>query len=122
MTQDVQTQGKEWYVRIGDAEEGPFTIAELRSHPQLNRDTLVWKEGFDDWIPIRRVWELRNLFKDEDADSVADEEDDEKEGNFPAQLSPDGLVIDMRGEEPPGYMWVLLCILAAIYLAYKLYQ
>lgn len=55
---------KEWYVIIEGHVKGPLTINELRKEWKITPDTLVWKEGFGEWLPIRLIPELKILFED----------------------------------------------------------
>lgn len=53
-----------WHYAVGDEQCGPTTLLELRgliSGNQLMLDDLVWKDGMDDWLPIREVPELRSI-------------------------------------------------------------
>ncbi|SCA62434.1 Uncharacterized protein SCG7086_AA_00370 [Chlamydiales bacterium SCGC AG-110-P3] len=119
MGQDIQKQSKEWYIQVGTNREGPFSVSELRSDLRITPDTLVWKEGFADWVPIKLVWELRDLFSEVEGEGEG-EKKEEPEEEFCARISPEGLVIDMRGEEPPTLMWILVVLLALLYFLYKL--
>jgi hypothetical protein len=56
---------KEWYILIEGKKEGPYSIGQLRLHPKFTPDTLVWKEGFLNWVPAGQIKELDNAFKDE---------------------------------------------------------
>ncbi|MCW5200020.1 TIGR00266 family protein [Desulfobulbus sp. F1] len=52
-----------WYVGVNGQTVGPFSqdqlLAGLRSG-QYNSVTMVWREGFSDWLPIAQVAELAN--------------------------------------------------------------
>ena len=51
-----------WYVAINGQQLGPFPqthIQQLLASGEYSRDTLVWREGFRDWLPISQVPELR---------------------------------------------------------------
>ena len=37
---------------------GPFTLEEIKIHPKLTPETLVWKPGIENWIPARQMSEL----------------------------------------------------------------
>lgn len=56
----------EWYVAIDDEPQGPVTREEIRGHVAAGRvgsESLVWREGFDDWRPLREVAELKDLLR-----------------------------------------------------------
>ena len=51
-----------WYVAVNGQQHGPFDqqhIQQALKADQYNPDTLVWREGFGDWIAIARVPELQ---------------------------------------------------------------
>ena len=53
--------GDEWYVGINDSPVGPIPLSELRSRAaqgQITIDSLVWRDGFEDWKPVRSFPEL----------------------------------------------------------------
>jgi uncharacterized protein (TIGR00266 family) len=50
-----------WYVAINGQQQGPFPqnhIQQSLSSGVYNQDTLVWREGFQNWLPISQVPEL----------------------------------------------------------------
>lgn len=47
-----------WYLLIQGKREGPYTIEQLKKHPNLTPLTLVWKKGFAKWVPLGSVQEL----------------------------------------------------------------
>lgn len=49
-----------YYVIIDNEQLGPFSLEELKSK-KINRNSLVWREGFEDWIPAIMVEELKML-------------------------------------------------------------
>lgn len=50
-----------YFIIINDAQQGPFTIAELQQQG-ISSETLVWTEGMAEWTPAWQVEELRPLF------------------------------------------------------------
>ncbi len=110
---------KIWFIKIDSHEEGPFSLLDLRRHPSVTPDTLVWKEGFKEWIPIRKVKELKSVFED------AEEASPPKENNKP-KLGPilnqdEQLALDMRRLPPSLLIWILLLLVALLsYLVYWL--
>jgi len=53
--------GDEWYVGINDSPIGPIPLTELRTRAaggQVTVDSLVWRDGFEDWKPVRSFPEL----------------------------------------------------------------
>ncbi len=54
----------EWYVAVDERQIGPMAASELGqrySQGEFDADTLVWKNGFDDWLPVFEVQELASL-------------------------------------------------------------
>ncbi|MBP9087780.1 MAG: zinc-ribbon domain-containing protein [Kofleriaceae bacterium] len=54
----------EWYVSIDGQQSGPFILAEAQAwvskHP-FAADLHCWSEGFEDWLPVEKVSQLRGL-------------------------------------------------------------
>lgn len=60
----IPTSG--FYIAVDGKKKGPFDISRLRKMMQdgsFSSDTLVWKEGMDNWIPAEEAEELRSLFQ-----------------------------------------------------------
>jgi|GEM_PF-1630549 len=50
-----------WYVVMGGAAYGPHEVPELKAHVErgaLGPDSLCWREGFGEWLPLGHVPEL----------------------------------------------------------------
>jgi hypothetical protein len=56
-----------YFVIRNNKKEGPFKLAQL-SEKNINRKTLVWKEGLDDWVEASSLPELEELIKNEPPD------------------------------------------------------
>lgn len=57
----VSTPADEWYVGINGVPVGPIRLSELRSKASagaITLDSLVWREGFEEWQPLRTFPEL----------------------------------------------------------------
>lgn len=53
--------GDEWFVGINGVPVGPIRLSELRSKAAsgaVNKESLVWRDGFEDWRPLRTYPEL----------------------------------------------------------------
>ncbi|MET0793606.1 MAG: GYF domain-containing protein, partial [Polyangiaceae bacterium] len=51
----------EWFVGINGVPVGPIRLSELRSKAasgSVNRESLVWRDGFEDWRPLKTFPEL----------------------------------------------------------------
>ena len=69
-------------------------------------------------MPLKTVWELRDLLAEPKVEKEVEEESKKRE--LPVSLSPEGLVIDMRSDPPPTFLWVLLILAVIVYLLYKI--
>lgn len=106
---------KIWYISINNTQEGPYSVEELKRDHRITPDTLVWKEGFPRWIPIRDVPELRKIFKDEDKNN--DEEEKEKKTSINLY---DEMALAYQ-QDPNSIFWLIVVILALIYSLYQFY-
>ncbi len=53
--------GDEWFVGINGVPVGPIRLSELRSKAAsgaVNKESLVWRDGFEDWRPLKTYPEL----------------------------------------------------------------
>lgn len=51
-----------WFALIDDEQEGPYTAEQIQgllSDGTMDEATYVWKEGFEDWLPLNEVPELQ---------------------------------------------------------------
>lgn len=58
----------QWHVSINDVPVGPITEEELSVKAKggaIDGESLVWREGFDNWKPFRQVVELSHLWSEE---------------------------------------------------------
>lgn len=61
------------YVDSDNSPKGPFSfrdIGALLRTSEFSLSTLIWKEGFDNWQPIRTVAEFIDSFAEDDADQA----------------------------------------------------
>lgn len=60
-----QNQNIQYYVLINNQQNGPHSMDSIKlliSQGQVNKDTLVWKEGMVDWVNIMEQSDLKLLF------------------------------------------------------------
>lgn len=53
-----QLPTEDWYVGIAGVPLGPVRLSVLRekaSQNQVSADSLVWREGYDEWLPVKKV-------------------------------------------------------------------
>jgi predicted Zn finger-like uncharacterized protein len=56
----------EWYVSVGDQPTGPVTREQIRGYVtagKVTSESLCWREGYGDWIPLARCPELADLLR-----------------------------------------------------------
>ena len=54
----------EWWYNENSQEIGPRNIDEMKELASSNRihtDTLIWKKGMDEWLPLHKIKELKEL-------------------------------------------------------------
>lgn len=101
---------KIWFIIINGKKEGPYSVSDLKKDKRISPVTLVWRAGFENWVPIGEVEELKSVFKDQSAET--EEEPEEKE------LPPDEEVALQLKVDPPSFLYliILLVIVLLIYL------
>lgn len=104
---------KIWYIEITGKKEGPFSILELRRDERVTPDTLVWKEGFKKWIPIREVPELKVVFEDSEEKIPLIPKIDLK------LKADDEIALDLKDNNPHYIYWFLLALLVVLYALYQ---
>jgi predicted Zn finger-like uncharacterized protein len=58
---EEMVSGDEWWVGIQDVPTGPLKLSDLRTKAAqgvVGPDSLVWREGFADWAPLKKYPEL----------------------------------------------------------------
>jgi outer membrane biosynthesis protein TonB len=61
------TSTEEWYVGINGVPVGPVRLSDLRrkaTNGLITDDSLVWREGFEEWVPLRTFPELAAMLKE----------------------------------------------------------
>jgi predicted Zn finger-like uncharacterized protein len=54
----------DWYVAIDEKQVGPLTVEKMKEHwdrGEVGPDSLCWRQGFGDWIPLSDVAELASV-------------------------------------------------------------
>lgn len=103
---------KEWFIFINGIQQGPYTLLELRHHDDVTPDTLVWKEGFVDWIPIRNVPELKEIFKDEQEPTPIEIKGFKKKLG---DLNQDQEALALQRDPTQFFLWLVIILLFIIY-------
>lgn len=58
----VPGEARRWHLHVDGRNVGPYSADAVREQlkaGKIDRSTLVWREGMDDWTPLREVAELR---------------------------------------------------------------
>ena len=58
---DGPPRALDWYVAIDDKQTGPLTPEAIKDHwdrGEISPDSLTWRQGFEDWVPLSEVSEL----------------------------------------------------------------
>ncbi|MEJ7734938.1 MAG: DUF4339 domain-containing protein [Polyangiaceae bacterium] len=56
--------GEDWYVGVGGVPLGPIRLSVIRekaAQGAVDGDSLVWREGFDEWQPLKNFPELLEI-------------------------------------------------------------
>lgn len=110
---------KIWFIKIDCIEEGPFSVKELKWDPRVTPDTLVWREGFVAWVPMRNVAELKEVFTDESQS----EETEESELATKSKLFQDdkgALILNPSFNFIPFLFWLLVLLIVISYFLNQL--
>lgn len=80
-----------WHVAIDDQDVGPLSLAEVGRHIEggrVDRESLVWKTGMDDWLPAGDVGPVRALFDKVPMPRIARVEEEPAPRSFSASSGP----------------------------------
>ena len=114
------TKKKEWYILVHRHQEGPYSLADLKKDSRMTPDTLVWKKGFQEWVPARFVPEIQQIFKDKEKKPRPLQELHQKEKGELAGEGPSELTLMMQQDPYQFFLWILLFISLLIYAFYQL--
>ena len=53
---------KHYFYSDGEKQKGPFTFEQLKNE-NIEKETLIWFEGLDDWKPAKDIRELDEIFE-----------------------------------------------------------
>ena len=99
-----------WYVKIGEQEEGPYSIEELKGDLRITQNTLVWKKGFSSWVPLSMVPELFEALFGAEKEEIEFKE-----------LSQEELALTLQAQAPFFAFWLLLVIGILIFVLFVLF-
>lgn len=113
-----QPSDREWYVILDHKQEGPYRLLELKKI--ITPDTLVWKKGFIEWTPARRVAELKILFEDEPESKPLHEKP--KLSPLKEELGQEQVTLIMQQDPYQFILWLIVFLLVISYTFYLLYN
>lgn len=100
---------KVWFILIEGVKEGPYSISDLRRDPRVTPDTLVWRQGFKSWAPIRDVPELKAVFED-----AKNGKQEETPSAAKFSLHSKGEIALRQRQEPPYFLfWLAIALVLA---------
>ncbi len=108
---------KEWFIIVEHQQEGPYSLQDLKRDRRFTPDTLVWKKGFQEWIPARFIPEMKLIFKDEPKVKALHES--EKGNALESDLGQATLA--MQQDPYQFWLWLLVFLLVILYTFYQLY-
>lgn len=108
---------KEWFIIVEGRQEGPYSLLELSRDKRITPDTLVWKKGFEKWIAIRNVRELKELFEDKPEGKPLHEKSKEKK---PSLLDAEQDTLAISQDPFQFTLWLLVILLILLYLFYQM--
>jgi hypothetical protein len=112
---------KIWYIEVLGKAEGPYSFSQLKQDKRISPDTLIWKAGFPQWVPIRYVTELKELFADEKPPPSTDEEERRKREAQAKRIGKETIALNCPSPPPLLLFWIVIILLFMSYLFYHLY-
>jgi hypothetical protein len=106
---------KIWFIQINGKKEGPYRALDLKRDPRITPDTLVWKQGWTDWKPLRDIPELQEIFEDEETDEEA------KPKKIKDPLVSENDVLTLKYDPPNLYLWLLLVFIVIFAILFYIY-
>jgi len=106
---------RQWYIKLNDLEEGPFSIEELKKDLRITPETLVRKKGWTEWLPIGEVKELKEIFEDDTEPEIGGSEE-----NSPDKIFDDQITLSAQSDPGNFILWVIIILLILIWLFQRL--
>lgn len=111
---------KEWFIIIGDRQEGPYNLQDLKQDIRVTPDTLVWKKGFKEWVPARAVVDLKPLFEDKPEGKPLHQKP--VNNSLKTDLGQDQVTLALQQDPYQFYLWLLVLLLIFLYAFYQFYK
>jgi hypothetical protein len=100
----MSDQQKIWFIYLTDHHEGPFTPAEVGekiSQGLLNAQSLGWKDGMPEWLPLEQIPELSPFLASGSAAPLPAAEADAPQPSQDEEFSLAKLLADQQGGGAP---------------------
>ncbi len=107
---------KEWYIKVGEEPEGPYSKWDLKRDRRVMPYTLAWRVGMPNWLPIREIPELKSIFEDSGPTPAGTEPEEVEAKETPGPER----ILEMNQE--PNYFYYILMALALIILIFLYFQ
>jgi len=117
-TNSLDSTKKEWFIIVDNHQEGPYTLLDLKKDWRFSPDTLVWRKGFIEWVPARRVPELKQVFKDDPEGKPL--HDPTTTGPLGPDLSQEQATLAMQQDPYQLFLWMIVFLLILFYTIYQL--
>lgn len=109
---------KEWYIILNNKQEGPYTLLELKGNPYFTPDTLVWKKGLTEWLPARKVAELKSIFVDQPKAVPLHEKAKPKPTS--KELGQQDVVMTLSRDPFQFIIWIIIVFVIIFYLYFRM--
>lgn len=106
---------KEWYIRIEGASEGPYSISDLKKDPRLTPDTLAIREGMQNWLPIKDIPELKEIFEEKKTGTEEEKKPEEEE-----EVAGPERILEMSPD--PNYLFYIILVVVLIVLLFLFFN
>lgn len=95
----------EWFIVWEGKQQGPYTFRELQRMEGLTPETLAWREGMSEWLPIREIPELKDLFKEEAVEGFGED-----------------LAVNFPQADPSLFFWLVFLIILVAYALLQIFS
>ncbi len=112
---------KIWFIIVENQQKGPYSLFDLKRNRCFTPDTLVWKKGFQEWIPARFVPELKTLFKDEPESKGLHDKEDGK-GLKSNSVQEAQATMALQQDPYQIILWLIVLLLIVLYAFYRFYE
>ena len=112
-----------YFYAVNDEQKGPHSLAEITQRIEdglINRSTLIWKKGMDNWCPAEKFEDTSAAFDEIPptlpANSKSQPESDEKK--VPKIEKNDGLIENRKQAHSFTYAYTIILLLVCIQISF----